>query len=232
MDIGELLKGAFGLDAQTMIKKGIQNEDVYLSDDPAVLANEGLLGFFNDQEEVKRALEREQGRKATKKFDVFIERNPKYAKYLGNVEGLAPDQKMVKIMKLYEEDPTTPANRQAKSQTEQLGIIKQNLANNLQIAERGLGLQQQGMLLDDAYRIKSDLNAATNSEANRMLQLELAKLSGNRDRDLAQSRNDLAIKQAEMMNQMYDRNYQRDRQDMMLLLGLQGLEGLIGAFSR
>lgn len=231
MDVGELLKGAFGLDAQTMIKKGLQNEDIYLSDDPAVLANEGLLGFLNDQEEVKRALERERGRKATRKFDAFIEGNPKYAKYLGNVEGLAPDQKMVKINQLYEEDPTTPANRQAKSQTEQLGIIKQNLANNLQIAERGLGLQQQGLLLDDAYRLSSDLNRAKDSEANRMLQLELAKLSGSRDRDLAQSRNDLAIKQAEMMNQMYDRRDLRDRQDMYMLLGLQGLEGLIRAFA-
>ena len=97
MDIGDLLKGAFGLDAQTMVKKGIQNEDIYLSDDPAVLANEGLLGFLNDQAEIKKALEREQLSKDTKDLKEFYKLHPQYSKYKGQVKSLTPDEAMAKL---------------------------------------------------------------------------------------------------------------------------------------
>ena len=231
MDFGELFKGLVGLDAQNMIQQGIRSGDIYLDDDAADLDKKGLMGLVNDQGELEAALKRERGKKAKTDLEAFINNNPQYAKYLGNVEGLTPSEKRAEIMKLYEEDPTTPANRAAARDEKQFGILETGQANQYRIGEQGLKLQQQGMLLDDAYRLSSDLNRAKDSEAARMLQLELAKLSGSRDRDLAQSRNDLAIKQAEMFNQMYDRRDSRDRQDMYMLLGLQGLEGLIKAFT-
>ena len=92
--------------------------------------------------------------------------------------------------------------------------------------------QQAGFRdLDSADRRASEAASLKMLMEQGGLDLDLAKAQRAHEVDMARANNELMLEQARMLNEFQDRRYAKERQDTLLMLALQQLPALMGAFT-
>jgi hypothetical protein len=92
--------------------------------------------------------------------------------------------------------------------------------------------QQAGFRdLDSADRRASEAASLKMLMEQGGLDLDLAKAQRSHEVDMARANNEMMLEQARMLNEFQDRRYAKDRQDTLLMLALQQLPALMGAFT-
>lgn len=92
--------------------------------------------------------------------------------------------------------------------------------------------QQAGFRdLDSADRRASEAASLKMLMEQGGLDLDLAKAQRAHEVDMARANNELMLEQARMLNEFQDRRYAKERQDTLLMLALQQLPTLMGAFT-
>lgn len=92
--------------------------------------------------------------------------------------------------------------------------------------------QQAGFRdLDSADRRASEAASLKMLMEQGGLDLDLAKAQRAHEVDMTRANNEMMLEQARMLNEFQDRRYAKERQDTLLMLALQQLPALMGAFT-
>lgn len=157
--------------------------------------------------------------------DLIRESNTSYDE--ATAAGETPEGRNKLLFQQGQKDSEFQRSFLSRQQSGQEALQQQAAEQNANVLAQQAGFRD----LDSADRRASEAASLNMLVAKGGLDLDLLKAQRASDVAMAQANNEQMLEQARMLNDFQDRRYSKERQDTLLMLALQQLPALIGAFT-